>query len=65
LTANRYWYPIASDTVDGDRVMYVMEYSERDVGFGNTIFISPRINIYRELNNIFDQVEFTINDPQF
>ncbi len=61
---NRYWYPIASDTVDGDRVMYVMEYSFWNFGAGDKFFISPRINIYRELNNIFDRVEFTINDPQ-
>ncbi|QYK04737.1 carboxypeptidase-like regulatory domain-containing protein [Shewanella zhangzhouensis] len=51
--AERYWYPINSQMIDGDRVFYVVEREVRDGDVygrapGYRTFIPARINIERE-----------------
>ncbi|MCH4292908.1 carboxypeptidase-like regulatory domain-containing protein [Shewanella sp. 3B26] len=51
--ARRYWYPINSQMIDGERVFYVVEREERDGEVygrapGYRTFIPARINIERE-----------------
>ncbi|ABM01316.1 carboxypeptidase-like regulatory domain-containing protein [Shewanella amazonensis] len=53
--AERYWYPINSQVIDGDRVFYVVEREERNgEAYGRApgyrTFIPARINIERERN---------------
>ena len=53
---DRFWYPIASTTVDGDRQFYVIEMEMRD----GLLFIPARMNIERELfddNSDYDDVQ--------
>ncbi|MEC8325223.1 MAG: carboxypeptidase-like regulatory domain-containing protein [Pseudomonadota bacterium] len=52
--AKRFWYPIASTIINGDRVFYIVEREERDAQLwfggqpGYNTFIPSRINIERE-----------------
>ncbi|WP_394203012.1 carboxypeptidase-like regulatory domain-containing protein [Shewanella waksmanii] len=52
--AKRYWFPIASTVIDGERVFYVIEREERDAEIwyggepGFKTFIPSRMNIERE-----------------
>ncbi|MDE3270428.1 carboxypeptidase-like regulatory domain-containing protein [Pseudoalteromonas sp. G4] len=54
--AKRFWYPIASTIINGDRVFYIVEREERDaqLWFGGQLgyntFIPSRINIEREVD---------------
>ena len=54
--AKRYWYPIASTLINGDRVFYIVEREERDAQLwfggqpGYNTFIPSRINIEREVD---------------
>jgi len=51
----REWLPIASDTFDGDRVIYVMEVERQLNGAGSyDVRIPARINIEREIDLITD-----------
>ncbi|MFT7307112.1 MAG: hypothetical protein ACI9P7_002383 [Candidatus Azotimanducaceae bacterium] len=43
---DRYWYPIASTVIDGQRVMYVMEVEHRFDG----LLFPARLNIQREID---------------
>ena len=59
--AVRYWYPIASTLINGDRVFYIVEREERDAELwfggepGFNTFIPSRINIEREI----DRADYT------
>ncbi|WP_394130697.1 carboxypeptidase-like regulatory domain-containing protein [Shewanella maritima] len=56
--AKRYWYPIASTVIEGQRMFYIVEREERDAELwfggepGFNTFIPARINIERERSKL-------------
>ncbi|WP_083699783.1 carboxypeptidase-like regulatory domain-containing protein [Shewanella sp. UCD-KL12] len=52
--ARRYWFPVASTDIDGQRVFYVIEREARDYGQGWKTFIPARMNIQREIDEFTD-----------
>jgi len=55
--ALRTWFPVAETTTNGDRLLYVMETESRLIGPDNMeygLFIPPRLNIEREIDEFTD-----------
>ena len=57
---DRFWYPLAGTTVDGDRQFYVIELERR----GSGLLFPARLNIERELpQQVGDYDVIDVRDP--